>query len=83
VAIGRGHGDVGIVYRFGPQPPRAGGPNGSAPGCPSSPTVLWMVGLGCPSRLSAQLRPYNEVYGSLGAAVALLMWCLLCRPMSC
>ncbi|MBP1806414.1 YihY/virulence factor BrkB family protein [Rubellimicrobium aerolatum] len=63
---------LGIVYRYGPNR-RGHRPKWITPGAIVA-TVLWMlvsVAFGVYLRNFAH---YNEVYGSLGAAVALLMW---------
>ncbi len=72
VAIGVVMVTLGIVYRFGPNR-RGRRPKWITPGAIVA-TVLWMVvsvAFGIYLRFFAH---YNEVYGSLGAAVALLMW---------
>lgn len=72
VAIGVIMMTLGIVYRFGPNR-RGRRPRWITPGAIVA-TVLWMgvsMGFGVYLRNFAH---YNEVYGSLGAAVALLMW---------
>jgi membrane protein len=72
VAIGVIMITLGIVYRFGPNR-RGRRPKWITPGAIVA-TVIWMivsVSFGIYLRFFAH---YNEVYGSLGAAVALLMW---------
>ena len=72
VAIGVVMMTLGIVYRFGPNR-RGRRPQWITPGAIVA-TILWMlvsVAFGVYLRNFAH---YNEVYGSLGAAVALLMW---------
>ena len=72
VAIGAIMVTLGIVYRFGPNR-RGRRPQWITPGAIVA-TILWMlvsVAFGVYLRNFAH---YNEVYGSLGAAIALLMW---------
>jgi membrane protein len=63
---------LGIVYRFGPNR-RGRRPKWITPGAVVA-TVLWMVVSVGFAIYVRNFAHYNEVYGSLGAAVALLMW---------
>jgi membrane protein len=63
---------LGIVYRFGPNR-RGRRPKWITPGAIVA-TVLWLVVSVGFSVYLTNFAHYNEVYGSLGAAVALLMW---------
>lgn len=72
VAVGVVMITLGVVYRFGPNR-RGRRPKWITPGAIVA-TVLWMaVSVGFTIYV-ANFAHYNEVYGSLGAAVALLMW---------
>lgn len=72
VALGAIMVSLGIVYRFGPNR-RGRRPKWITPGAIVA-TVLWLaVSVGFSIYL-ANFAHYNEVYGSLGAAIALLMW---------
>ncbi len=63
---------LGLVYRFGPgQGPRARG--WVTPGALVALTLWAVASLGF-SAYVARFADYNEVYGTLGAAVALLIW---------
>ncbi len=63
---------LGLVYRFGPgQGPRARG--WVTPGALVALTLWAAASLGF-SVYVARFADYNEVYGTLGAAVALLIW---------
>lgn len=68
-AVGLG---FGILYRYGPNipPPRLGW---ITPGTIFA-TGLWLVASIGLSVYVSRFANYNEVYGSLGAAVAILMW---------
>lgn len=72
VAVGIIMVTLGIVYRFGPNR-RGSRPQWITPGAIVA-TVLWMAVSVAFSIYLANFAHYNEVYGSLGAAVALLMW---------
>jgi membrane protein len=72
VAIGVVMVTLGIVYRFGPNR-RGRRPKWITPGAIVA-TVLWMVVSVAFGVYLRNFAHYNEVYGSLGAAVALLMW---------
>lgn len=63
---------LGIVYRFGPNR-RGRRPKWITPGAVVA-TLLWMVVSIAFGVYLHNFAHYNEVYGSLGAAVALLMW---------
>jgi membrane protein len=63
---------LGIVYRFGPNR-RGRRPKWITPGAIVA-TLLWMVVSIAFGVYLRNFAHYNEVYGSLGAAVALLMW---------
>ncbi len=63
---------LGVVYRYGPNR-RGRRPGWITPGSIAA-TVLWMAVSVAFSVYVANFARYNEVYGSLGAAVALLMW---------
>lgn len=63
---------LGVVYRYGPNR-RGNRPGWITPGSIMA-TVLWMLVSIAFSIYVANFAHYNEVYGSLGAAVALLMW---------
>ena len=72
VAIGVVMVTLGIVYRFGPNR-RGRRPKWITPGAIVA-TVLW-IGVSIAFTIYVRnFAHYNEVYGSLGAAVALLMW---------
>jgi membrane protein len=72
VAIGVVMVTLGIVYRFGPNR-RGRRPKWITPGAVVA-TVLWMAVSIAFTIYVRNFAHYNEVYGSLGAAVALLMW---------
>ena len=72
VAIGVIMITLGIVYRFGPNR-RGRRPKWITWGAIVA-TVLWMVMSVAFGIYLHNFAHYNEVYGSLGAAVALLMW---------
>lgn len=72
VAIGVIMVTLGIVYRFGPNR-RGRRPKWITPGAIVA-TLLWMVVSVAFGIYLRNFAHYNEVYGSLGAAVALLMW---------
>ncbi|WP_246082591.1 YihY/virulence factor BrkB family protein [Rubellimicrobium rubrum] len=72
VAIGVIMVTLGIVYRFGPNR-RGHRPKWITPGAIVA-TILWMVVSVAFGVYLRNFAHYNEVYGSLGAAVALLMW---------
>jgi membrane protein len=72
VAIGVVMVTLGIVYRFAPNR-RGRRPKWITPGAIVA-TVLWMVVSVAFGVYLRNFAHYNEVYGSLGAAVALLMW---------
>jgi membrane protein len=72
VAIGVVMITLGIVYRYGPNR-RGRRPKWITPGAIVA-TVLWMAVSIAFSVYVRNFAHYNEVYGSLGAAVALLMW---------
>ncbi len=63
---------LGTVYRYGPNR-RGRRPKWITPGAIVA-TVLWLIVSVGFSAYLANFAHYNEVYGSLGAAVALLMW---------
>ena len=63
---------LGVVYRYGPNR-RGSRPKWITPGAIVA-TVLWLIVSVGFSIYLANFAHYNEVYGSLGAAVALLMW---------
>ncbi len=72
VAIGVIMVTLGIVYRFGPNR-RGRRPKWITPGAVVA-TLLWMIVSIAFGIYLRSFAHYNEVYGSLGAAVALLMW---------
>lgn len=72
VAVGSIMVTLGIVYRFGPNR-RGHRPRWITPGAIAA-TVCWLVVSVGFSVYVRSFAHYNEVYGSLGAAVALLMW---------
>jgi membrane protein len=72
VAIGVVMITLGIVYRYGPNR-RGRRPKWITPGAIVA-TVLWMAVSIAFTIYVRNFAHYNEVYGSLGAAVALLMW---------
>ena len=72
VAIGVIMVTLGIVYRFGPNR-RGRRPKWITAGAVVA-TLLWMVVSIAFGIYLRNFAHYNEVYGSLGAAVALLMW---------
>lgn len=63
---------LGIIYRFGPHTAR----DGTAWISPGALLVvpLWLAASAGFSAYLTNFGSYNEVYGSLGAAIALLMW---------
>jgi membrane protein len=63
---------LGIIYRFGPAQTREAG-DWVSPGA-LLVVPLWLVASAGFSAYLTNFGSYNEVYGSLGAAVALLMW---------
>lgn len=63
---------LGIVYRFGPNR-RGSRPRWITPGAVAATFGWVIVSIGFSAYL-ANFARYNEIYGSLGAAVALLMW---------
>lgn len=63
---------LGLIYRYGPNK-RKDRPKWITPGAVAA-AILWLaVSLAFSAYLS-NFSNYNEVYGSIGAAVALLMW---------
>ncbi|WP_210528385.1 YihY/virulence factor BrkB family protein [Rubellimicrobium arenae] len=72
VAIGVVMMTLGIVYRYGPNR-RGHRPKWITPGAIAA-TLLWLVVSIAFTIYVRSFAHYNEVYGSLGAAVALLMW---------
>jgi len=62
---------LAIVYRFGPA--KAGMGGWVSPGA-LLVVPLWLAASAGFSAYLTNFGSYNEVYGSLGAAVALLMW---------
>ncbi len=72
VAIGVVMVTLGIVYRFGPNR-RGRRPKWITPGAIVA-TVLWIAVSIAFTIYVRNFAHYNEVYGSIGAAVALLMW---------
>ncbi len=63
---------LGLIYRYGPNL-RGHRPAWLTPGAAAA-AALWLVVSVAFSVYLANFGSYNEVYGSLGAAVALLMW---------
>ena len=63
---------TGLLYRFGPARPPAGWKLVS-PGSLSA-TLLWLIGSALFSFYAGHSGAYGTMYGSLAAAVALLMW---------
>lgn len=72
VALTAVMGALGFVYRYGPNM-RGRRPGWITPGAIAA-TALWLAVSVAFSIYLANFGNYNEVYGSLGAAVALLMW---------
>jgi membrane protein len=62
---------LGILYRFGPSRRRRDG-NGSASA--RWPRLLWIAGSSLLSWYLSNFGNYNATYGSLGAAIGLMMW---------
>ncbi len=65
-------GAIGLLYRFGPARPPAGW-RLLSPGALAA-TALWLLASALFSIYAGHSDAYGTAYGSLGAAVALLMW---------
>ncbi len=63
---------LGLIYRYGPNK-RGARPGWVTPGAVVAASLWLIVSLAFSIYLS-NFASYNEVYGSIGAAVALLMW---------
>ena len=63
---------LGLIYRYGPNR-RGNRPPFFTPGALVA-TILWLVMSWAFGYYLSNFARYNQVYGSLGAAVALLMW---------
>lgn len=63
---------LALIYRYGPNRSSAQ-PRSITPGAVAA-AVLWLVVSVAFSVYLANFARYNEIYGSLGAAVAMLMW---------
>ena len=66
---------LGLIYRYAPNR-RGNRPPWLTPGALLA-ALLWLVASSAFSAYLARFSVYNEVYGSLGAMVALLMWLYL------
>ena len=66
---------LGILYRFGPNR-RGERPSWVSPGAVLV-IVVWMLSSAAFSFYVANFGKYNEVYGSIGAAMAMLFWLYL------
>ncbi len=66
---------LAVIYRFGPD---RDAPHWrwSSPGAAAA-TLLWLGASGCFSLYASHFGSYNEVYGSLGAVVVLMLWLFL------
>lgn len=64
---------IGILYRFGPNLHGAQRPGWITPGAVAA-TIIWGSVSAAFSLYLANFGNYNEVYGSIGAVIALLMW---------
>ncbi len=75
IAIGVMLAGLGIVYRYGPN---LGGPRTPwlSPGAVLA-VFVWVAASAAFSIYLANFGNYNEIYGSIGAAIALLMWLYL------
>ena len=71
---------LGVIYRYGPNR-RAAKVRWVSPGALVA-IAIWGAGSYAFSLYLANFGRYNEVYGSLGAAVALLMWLYLSAYMT-
>lgn len=65
-------GALGTLYRHGPHRP-GGSWRWASPGTAGA-TALWLVASAAFSLYVARLGSYSEIYGSVGAAVVLLVW---------
>jgi membrane protein len=63
---------LGLIYRYGPNR-RAAKVPWVSPGAVLA-VLVWALGSWAFSLYLANFGRYNEVYGSIGAVVALLMW---------
>jgi len=64
---------ISIIYRYGPRKRDGKRAPWLTPGALFS-VVMWAVASAAFSEYLANFGRYNEVYGSIGAVVALLMW---------
>lgn len=71
-ALGFVFGTIALLYRYGPDGPRARWRE-VAPGAALA-TLLWAGASALFSLYARQWGEYDRLYGSLGAAMALLMW---------
>lgn len=67
---------LGLIYRFSPNRPRAGRPRLLTRGLLLA-VILWIVVARGFVFYLANFGNYNQVYGSIGAVVALMMWLYL------
>ncbi len=67
---------LGLVYRYGPNSPGEMRPGWISPGALAALT-LWLAGSLGFNLYLANFGNYNEVYGSIGAVIALLIWLYL------
>ncbi|MEP5760849.1 MAG: YihY/virulence factor BrkB family protein [Litoreibacter sp.] len=64
---------IGLLYRFGPNLGKPNRPGWITPGAVAA-TIIWGVVSAGFSIYLSNFGNYNEVYGSIGAVIALLMW---------
>lgn len=64
---------LGLIYRYGPAGQRANRPRWFTPGAVVA-VVIWGLASYGFSLYLTNFGKYNEIYGALGAVVALLMW---------
>lgn len=72
IALGAAVVSLGLIYRYGPNR-RGNRPAFLSPGAIVA-TILWICMSWAFAFYLANFASYNQVYGSLGAAVALMMW---------
>ena len=63
---------LAVLYRFGPSRKQRGG-GGSVPGSVFA-TLAWIAGSALLSFYLSNFADYDATYGSLGAAIGLMMW---------
>jgi len=66
-------GTLGLIYRYGPNHQGARRPGWISPGAVLA-LAIWAVASAGFTLYLANFGNYNEVYGSIGAVIALLMW---------